>query len=111
MTKEEVIKEAYGKYWEQVKGFVDENGRFLKYFRPISLDGIENNNGWIKIESEEDLPKKTIYYNVLRNRMFQNARYAGNNRWFTQGRDYPLTTEKSEITHYRIIEIPEPPIY
>lgn len=27
------------------------------WYRPISLRGIENNNGWIKIESENDLPK------------------------------------------------------
>jgi hypothetical protein len=27
-------------------------------FRPKSLKGIENNNGWIKIESESDLPSE-----------------------------------------------------
>jgi hypothetical protein len=76
MTKEEVIKAAYGEHWQNVKAFVDENGwckwdysnnsspsRFgLKeaqyeiadikkgqhyIWRPISLSGIENNNGWI----------------------------------------------------------------
>ena len=28
MTKQEVIQQAYGEYWEQVKEFVDENGWF-----------------------------------------------------------------------------------
>ena len=77
MTKEEKIKEAYGEYWETLQP--DENGwsnkmlfhdkvDFSKYatkaiahgvykVRPKSLQGIENNNRWIKIESEEDLPE------------------------------------------------------
>ena len=29
-------------------------------WRPLSLQGIENNNGWIKIENEADLPKDAI---------------------------------------------------
>jgi hypothetical protein len=80
MTKQEAIKEAYGEYWEQVKVFVDENGwvffsddeNILRLnfqqkdnistektdveswkWRPKSLQGIENNNGWIKIENEK----------------------------------------------------------
>ena len=72
-AKQEAIKKAYGEYWEAVKDFVDENGwidflediqRIMYFFhdsdnievfkstwRPKSLQGIENNNGWIKIES------------------------------------------------------------
>ena len=100
MTKEEVIQQAYGECWEQIKDYVDQdgwcndggnrmfkeifegNGKINKYssitifhtyfnrlvnfknktghWRPKSLQGIENNNGWIKIESEEDLPKEII---------------------------------------------------
>jgi len=87
MTKTEKIQEAHGEYFERLKGFIDNNGwvkrghyHFLKsafteeqikenyqvtveidndkMFRPKSLQGIENNNGWIKIESEADLPIK-----------------------------------------------------
>lgn len=84
MTKQEKIQEAYGEHWDNVKYFVYENGwcstrknidfenirqsfeieykRFTTYhWRPISLKGIENNNGWIKIESEADLPKEKKY--------------------------------------------------
>ncbi len=90
-TKEEVIQIAYGEYWEQVKDYVDENGwcktrkgigfaqiqqselhiefkkdyNFSSYpFRPKSLQNIEDNNGWISINSEKDLPKdiSTDYY-------------------------------------------------
>jgi len=81
-TKQEVIKQAYGEYWEQVKYYVDDNGWVdTKYLsldetninyqqskdrlnfkvrfchRPSSLKRIENNAGWHKIESESDLPK------------------------------------------------------
>lgn len=75
MTKEEKIKEAWaGFYNPQVKdsGWMDINAKTYsndKFFdrlqfndkrhsiRPKTLQGIENNNGWIKIYSEEDLPK------------------------------------------------------
>jgi hypothetical protein len=84
MTKQEVIKNAYGEHWETVKDYVDENGWVYTqkvhfdstlnmeysevevtpfnsdmeyYWRPKSLQGVETNNGWIKIESEANLPK------------------------------------------------------
>ena len=88
-TKEQKIKEAYGEYWETVKDYVDENGYYdpilntmtlqkdLEIFKfcnkftnkngvtaiyqPKSLSGIENNNGWIRIESEADLPNDGWY--------------------------------------------------
>jgi hypothetical protein len=92
-TKEELIKESYGEYWELVKSFVDENGwlyecniivklrdnlitfcdfTLLKYsevgnfpmfyYRPKSLQGIEDNNGWIY--SNEKLPSKFGFYHI-----------------------------------------------
>lgn len=73
---------------------------YCYFFRPKSLQGIEDNNGWIKIESEED-------YNKLEN---------GEYEW------YNINTGKYEkgdlysygmFTHYKIIPktIPKPPIY
>lgn len=74
MTKEEIIKEGYGIYFDKMKPFIDENGWFDKnafynykfnlsyaeidllfehkedFMRPKSLSGIENNNGWIKLQ-------------------------------------------------------------
>lgn len=78
MTKKEVIKEAYGEYWEHYGHLTDENGfvpqsklfypttKMFKIgidvevigfepkgeakWRPKSLQGIENNNGWIKLK-------------------------------------------------------------
>ena len=83
MTKQEKIKEAYGEYWEILKDYVERNGwmtvsdllhlklPIFKYiqcdvddiediraYRPKTLKGIEDNNGWTKIEFIEDLPKE-----------------------------------------------------
>jgi hypothetical protein len=71
MTKQEYIKQQYGKAWDAVKDYVDENGwvihgpapHSLGFFltatinsnivegngyvwRPANLKGIEDNNGW-----------------------------------------------------------------
>lgn len=84
--------ENLGFNWIQIKNLVTENGVLilpspdLKYtlqgydnlisdkdhfvsfgssglkLQPSSLKGIYNNNGWIKIESEDDLPKETDTY-------------------------------------------------
>jgi hypothetical protein len=82
MTKSEKIQEAYGSNWEQIKPFVDADGWYvwdencpvnlvisgfqynkkLDAHRPESLSGIEDNNGWINIESEADLPTEPGYY-------------------------------------------------
>lgn len=84
MKKQDLIKQAYGEHFEEVKDWIDENG-FLdsNYFtskedailyhilsskepfehyterevcRPISLKGIENNFGWIELITPADLP-------------------------------------------------------
>ena len=96
MTKEEKIKEAYievfgEKRIRSIMNYVYKENGFIEGFvlldlkldikneklerkfngvvysyRPKSLHGIENNNGWVKIESEEDLPKekglKCLFY-------------------------------------------------
>jgi hypothetical protein len=130
MTKQEKIKEAYGEYWETVRDYVDKNGWCNTYWnlflisdreqkpareplkwRPKSLAGLEHNNGWIKIESEDDLPKLTIEYHVVLNGKKSKALYAGKNRWFVNENDFPKTTEIHGITHYQPIVEPELPIY
>ena len=130
-NKQKAIKEAYGEHWETVKDYVDENGWIYTqtkhfnnisglshsnlqttpfnsemeyYWRPKSLQGIETNNGWIKIESEADLPKDdSVNYDM----------YNKNGRAIS---DLPLKTiiqlfEKGIITHYAIHVQRKPPIY
>lgn len=136
MTKEEKIKEAWGIHFDKMEKrgkeqALEDNGYCHKnyvnseiyfeieslpypdneFIRPKSLNGIENNNGWIKIESESDLPKLTIEYYVLKNGSLTTAYYRGNNRWIIPENDFPKTTEIHKITHYQPIEKPKPPIY
>lgn len=132
--KQDAIKNAYGEYWEQVKSHVSENGwintkildlskteisyqqaknrlNFKVEFehRPSSLQGIEDNNGWIRIESENDLPKDIDNYWVQWNTQFDLSIlttkahfYYGeksNSEWLTK------------ITHWQPIIKPLNPIY
>ena len=71
-----------------------------KLFRPKSLEGIEKNNGWIKIESESDLPNKTNDYWIV-------------NKLGVSIRNYDMQEDNdwNDVTHYQPITKPKPPIY
>lgn len=147
MTKEEVIKESYLEYWEQLpkeaqeqaltnngfihpKYLVNEKGTLLDcidferktfldfdevdntvlVFRPIALQGIETNNGWIKLESEDDFPEDNVTCLII-----------DKNFGIISGKWINAPTEKQQVeakkywlenaTHYQPIEKPKPPIY
>ena len=79
------------------------------YFRPKSLSGIENNNGWTLIW-EKVLPFTDIecYFITNENRLY-TGKYIFKTRCFKDynGNIYPVYT----ITHYQPIQKPKPPIY
>lgn len=130
MTKKEAIAEAYGIFYNpetihysingwignENKNVIDKmikNGILLEFgktrVRPLSLLGIEDNNGWIKIQSENDLPKNQI-------RCITGLMYNKNN--FIYGFEEEKTPEVlkdlwelNEITHYKPIEKQKQPIY
>lgn len=130
MTKQETIQKAFGKHWEFVKTYVDENGWCddvwrgqlktvyddldVKWFgstrfRPKSLTGIEHNNGWIKIESENDLPKSDFeMFHVI----FTPSGGIGKHLW-NDGKWCGCDGRKSKgnVSHYKTIDEPQPPIY
>lgn len=153
-TKEQLIKEAYGEYWETVKDMVDENGWIfhknvvkgfkkyvspfdigfieikddeaeaekiqihpdsyksstLFYWRPEALRGIETNNGWIKIESEDDLPKdeENLNYWVMEDEQIVHAKFMPESkRWYC---DIDLNLRLFP-SHYQPMVKPKPPIY
>ena len=138
MTKEDVIKKAWGDYYKPYKHQIDENGllseRFLTngqlkelnddlsieiyrldtgyyFYRPKSLQGIENNNGWIKIESEEDLPKENIdcfFYDKALDAIVTGYYSSDYNRFSFSG--FIIEWNK-DITHYQPIEKPKLPIF
>lgn len=85
-----------------------DHGRKQHIWRPKSLIGFKDNNGWTKIESESDLPKESGSYwvidkilNTNPNQEFfdTNALVSMNERWMYR------------ISHYQPIIKPAPPIY
>lgn len=89
--------------------------------RPKSLQGIDNNNGWIKIETEDDLPKDLEVCHFIPCNYKDDA-FVGfikdDEVYFV---DYRITFNedyirlnswlKSQITHYQPIEKRKPPIH
>lgn len=88
----EIISVEHKHKWSNIK------------WRPKTLSGIEDNNGWIKIESEEDAPVNEGIYWVMR-----------------LGCNFPLHLDTyndlhkrtwfGKYTHYKPIEKPKPPIH
>ena len=72
-------------------------------WRPKSLEGFENNNGWTLIESEADLPKEAGSYWVIRSHG-DDVGIAYFDMGFTNYDGY-------RVTHWQPIIKPEAPIY
>lgn len=133
-AKETKIKEAYisaGVDWERSHIYIDSNGwmrcnvpiainfmvetKFmpvegnanLEYWhhRPISLSGIETNNGWIAIESENDLPPDGHYWTINKNGEINASPKLVDET--CNDNQYWIST----FTHYQPILKPKPPIY
>ena len=125
MTKQELIKQAWG---EALKGaYCDENGWSLmgyflseykieydsvlnndvNYYRPKSLQGIENNNGWTKIENEDDLPKESGWYDF---QVYPQKEYKPNpTYWHNSATKIGWFFET--YTHYKLIGKDNHPLY
>lgn len=84
-----------------IKG--DNLGRLC--FVPKSLAGIENNNGWIRIESEADLPIETDSYFVV----YKDGCIICHH--FSVSSDFDRVLFIQEFTHYQPIVKPNLPIY
>lgn len=122
--KQEAIRKAWGdKYNERVDrfGWCDFNKNYsynddlfdTRHYldcisiRPKSLAGLEANNGWIAIESEEDLPKKLGKYKVV---LKDRVPFT----WiFETFCDIESSGElwMSRYSHYKKVEEELPPIY
>lgn len=132
MTKQEVIKEAYGDEYENRKP--DQNGwsncyiysddfthswdysdirkvqhefcRIAFLCRPKSLKGIEKNNGWITIETDNNFPKKDIDCHFIKGKLIYNGLWDNKLKRFYSGDKWI-----SNVFQYRIIKTPKPPLH
>ncbi len=71
-----------------------------------SLQGIDTNNGWIRIESDEDLPKEPIECWFIHYETIYSGAFAG--RMFASG---SILSGWKAVSHFRPIVKPEKPIY
>lgn len=82
----------------------------LKYFwRPKSLSGIETNNGWISILSEDDLPK-------YENAKYHGGKFLNNGDWIELEYRMDLTQtinhfKHGVISHFQQSKDLTPPIF
>lgn len=129
------VYESLGFEWEVCSKYITENGVIilptpdLKYtlkgydnlikdtdkfsafgneglkIQPSILSGIYNNNGWIKIESEDDLPKErcAVWTFITEKEVVMNT--------FNTFDDMEFTFDNGKVTHYQPIIEPELPIY
>lgn len=137
MTKQEKIKEAWvnqvgdkrynalkeelvldGFLFYQPSDLIEVDTKIidgLPFYRPKSLKGIENNNGWLKIESEDDLPKKITDVIIIKDdgemyvTKFYPKTFKGWVNAFTI--DHIVGLGYKSVTYYQPIVIPKPPIY
>lgn len=158
-SKEEIIKEAYGEYYDKVKDFIDMNtgaccgveydDKGMKinhpplnelgitqedhfcdtwfntveckhFWRPKTLEDLENNNGWIKIRNKKDMPRKSCLVKIC----FRGVPDVPIYQWEPRKgllhiHETSLDRLKTfkyqfyilEISHYKIVELEKPPIY
>jgi hypothetical protein len=81
-----------------------------KLFRPKSLQDIENNNGWISVLSENDLPSenKSCWVKIKDTEVNTPFWYRSSDKTFQfNGLVYGI----KDVTHYQPITKPQPPIY
>ncbi|WP_407478450.1 hypothetical protein [Elizabethkingia anophelis] len=132
--KEQAIKAAYGEYF--IKENIDENGwtnnppeGMLKsipceakemhitfgspetWCRPRSITGIENNRGWTRIESEEDLPKDDYFGDLFEVGFLDESGFFHHDKKRCSFKSLKWMYEKKLITHYQLVEKPKPPIF
>lgn len=84
---------------------LDYQGVPAYLLRPKSLRGLETNNGWTKIESEDDLPK----YNS--GGKFKCFTELGNEVDLNGGNAVRNAYKFSDVTHYRLMKEDAKPIY
>lgn len=125
--KQEAIRLAYGNHWEKLKKYVDNDGLLSKMVFsktgvsyeevsdidfihygittaiPKSLQNIETNNGWISIESEEDLPKGIgMHEYVVDGKVSDHLMNSA---------QIKICWQDGIVSHYKTVQKSQPPIF
>lgn len=118
-AKEKAIQEAYQDKWAQVEHYVDSEGWLDTYVyrvsqsipceihftgaaeRPLTLDGIENNNGWTRLDERH--PAITGDYYVCIDGKFDGE--------IMHSHEIRLSGNPMNVSHWRPIDPVKPPIY
>ena len=125
MTKREKIKEAWGVFytdrfnedgWLIINSKIHTDNNVFDMLtsdsgcliRPKSLQGIEDNNGWIKIESEADLPKEKGNYLVIDKFHEANPSIAF---YDPKAVIFLMSSWYERYSYYQLIENLQPPVY
>ncbi|WP_300685497.1 hypothetical protein [Chryseobacterium sp.] len=135
MTKQQKIQEAFGKSWNllspsmqehilHVHHWVDRSRNrmnlypkdlgfdeskecevYCEFWRPIQLRGIEDNNGWVKIESMDSFPILPII--CITGILVADEFHLGTLRMRTE-KDLIHMWQNAELTHYKIVDTKAP---
>ena len=132
MEKQEIIQKAYGKSYDALKDYINENGfvdcvknrkiSLIPFFdvseiefnghlsRPKTLKGIENNNGWVKIYCENDMPQFDCNCFII-----DKKKGVVTGQWLQAPNEIEDKKARAfwldKATHYKIIDKPQLPLY
>ncbi len=135
MTKQEAIQKAYGGFYKQCNpdnngwclAHIDEYYNYERFkeeklidikankdgdliFRLKSLSGIENNNGWIKIESEEDLKNISDDLDYHCGLMDKQGKFSQHKK-LKSANFIRHESRLGYVNRYQPIQKPQPPIF
>lgn len=124
MTKQDVIKQAWGKHWDRVKNLTNDHGYVVEQvyhsldveeinfefidvgvftckliYRPKSLSGIEDNNGWIPLDTSVPNIHSSYFVCDIKQKDRIDI-FTGN-----------LLALTGDYTHYQPIVKPSKPLY
>ena len=85
---------------DNIERFVKSDIQGNLIFRPKSLQGIENNNGWISLKENGLLNDDAYYFVNIDNNISIKQFHIIQYKWW-----------EKYVTHYQTITKPQPPIY
>lgn len=99
---------------EDIRSLDDAIQTILTYIPPEYFDilNVDPVNKWIRIESEDDLPKESGKYFIVKDGSIDIGTFNFDyKKWISSGQYYFDTTQNIKITHYQPIKRPFHPIY